>query len=160
MAEFKKLSEVEQIETASDNATVLIEEGGEIKRVPKKEVGGAGIPTVIIKDSWYDMAIAEISTMGTTGPALTYECLNMTFEEAYDTMAKGEPLMFLGMLADISPMQIYGCGMFLNTGMMYEAMSAPIPVIVIVFSMMDYGITLFWTADGLSNEFPGGGGAE
>lgn len=42
MAEFKKLSEVEQIETASDNATVLVEEGGEIKRVPKKEVGGAG----------------------------------------------------------------------------------------------------------------------
>jgi hypothetical protein len=42
MAEFKKLSEVEQIATASDNATVLVEEGGEIKRVPKKEVGGAG----------------------------------------------------------------------------------------------------------------------
>lgn len=42
MAEFKKLSEVEQLESASDNATVLIEEGGEIKRVPKKEVGGAG----------------------------------------------------------------------------------------------------------------------
>lgn len=42
MAEFKKLSEVEQIETASDNATVLIEEDGDIKRVPKKEVGGAG----------------------------------------------------------------------------------------------------------------------
>jgi hypothetical protein len=40
MAEFKKLSEGEQIETASDNATVLIEEGGDIKRVPKKEVGG------------------------------------------------------------------------------------------------------------------------
>ena len=30
MAEFKKLSEVEQIETASDNATVLVEENGEI----------------------------------------------------------------------------------------------------------------------------------
>lgn len=42
MAEFKKLSEVDVLATASDNATVLVEEGGEIKRVPKKEVGGAG----------------------------------------------------------------------------------------------------------------------
>lgn len=52
MAEFKKLSEVEQIETASDNATVLVEEGGEIKRVPKKEVGGAGgyIATITVND--------------------------------------------------------------------------------------------------------------
>lgn len=49
MAEFKKLSEVEQIKTASDNATVLIEEGGEIKRVAKSEVGGNGVGGYIIK---------------------------------------------------------------------------------------------------------------
>lgn len=42
MAEFKKLSEVEQIETASENDTVLIEEEGEIKRVPTSAVGGSG----------------------------------------------------------------------------------------------------------------------
>ena len=42
MAEFKKLSEVDLLETSSDNTTVLVEDGGEIKRVPKKEVGGAG----------------------------------------------------------------------------------------------------------------------
>ena len=52
MAEFQKLSEVEKLETASDNASVLVEEGGEIKRVPKKEVGGAGgyIATLTIND--------------------------------------------------------------------------------------------------------------
>lgn len=52
MAEFKKLSEVDVLETASDNATVLIEEGGDIKRVPKKEVGGAGgyIATLTVAD--------------------------------------------------------------------------------------------------------------
>lgn len=52
MAEFQKLSEVEKLETASDNASVLIEEGGEIKRVPKKEVGGAGgyVATLTIND--------------------------------------------------------------------------------------------------------------
>lgn len=52
MAEFKKLSEVEKLETASDDASVLVEEGGEIKRVPKKEVGGAGgyVATLTIND--------------------------------------------------------------------------------------------------------------
>ena len=52
MAEFKKLSEVDVLDTASDNATVLIEEGGDIKRVPKKEVGGAG-------GWWYGLHLEE-----------------------------------------------------------------------------------------------------
>jgi hypothetical protein len=54
MTEFKKLSEVEQVEAASDNATVLVEEGGEIKRVPKKEVGGAGGYVIQLKNSYMD----------------------------------------------------------------------------------------------------------
>lgn len=52
MAEFKRLSEVEQIETASDNATVLIEEGGDIKRVPKSAVGGAGGYVIKLENSY------------------------------------------------------------------------------------------------------------
>lgn len=38
MAEFKKLSAVETVESVSDAATVLIEEDGVIKRAPKDEV--------------------------------------------------------------------------------------------------------------------------
>lgn len=49
MAEFKKLSEVEQVQTVSDTATVLVEDGGEIKRVAKSEVGGNGVGGYIIK---------------------------------------------------------------------------------------------------------------
>lgn len=40
MAEFKKLGAVEAVETASDTASVLIEENGVIKRAPKDEIGG------------------------------------------------------------------------------------------------------------------------
>lgn len=54
MAEFKKLSEVEQVDSASDTATVLIEEGGEIKRVAKSEVGGAGVYVLTITTDNYD----------------------------------------------------------------------------------------------------------
>lgn len=39
---FTRLSDVELVENASENATVLIEDGKEIKRVPKSEVGGGG----------------------------------------------------------------------------------------------------------------------
>lgn len=38
--EFKKLSEVEKIEELSDTASVLVEDGGEVKRVLKDAVGG------------------------------------------------------------------------------------------------------------------------
>ena len=62
MAEFTKLSEVAQIESVSDNATVLVEENGEIVRVPKTSVGGAGgyVAVLTVEDlqnpaaEWYD----------------------------------------------------------------------------------------------------------
>lgn len=57
-AEFKKLSEVTTLEEAAETAYVLIEENGEIYRVPKTAVGGAGgIKTAIIRDSGYLNAI-------------------------------------------------------------------------------------------------------
>lgn len=50
--EFKKLAGIDTVETATDAANVLIEEGGTIKRVPKTEVGGSGggEPEVVIID--------------------------------------------------------------------------------------------------------------
>ena len=51
--EFKRLSEVEVVETAMDTANVLIEEDGVIKRVPKSEVGGSGDVTVFYADNTY-----------------------------------------------------------------------------------------------------------
>ena len=146
MAEFKKLSEVEQIETASDNATVLVEEGGEIKRVPKKEVGGAGIAMAIIKDSGYDNTLAGLQTMDSDAPAYTYECIKMTFEEAYQTMTGGEPLSIFGMLTDRAPLNLYGYAIF--AGPMIG-----VPCIVVEFAVgSEVVASLYWTADGLSTE--------
>lgn len=59
--EFMKLADVEVVETATETDKVLIEQNGEIKRVPKTEVGGGGaIKTAIIKSSDYDNAIAGV----------------------------------------------------------------------------------------------------
>ena len=47
--EFKKISEVDILETVSDEAHVLVEEAGAIKRVSKTEVGGNGKADLVIK---------------------------------------------------------------------------------------------------------------
>ena len=141
--EFKKLSEVTTLEEAAETAHVLIEENGEIYRVPKTAVGGAGIKTAIIRDSGYLNAIAGLSTMLSTGPEYTYECINMTFEEAYETMANGEPLMVVGMFTD----ELATCG---QCHVIFGGISVfGVPCIII-----EGDKALFWTADGLSTSEP------
>lgn len=102
--EFQKLSEVEALVEVPEGANALIEVNGDIKRVPGSGLGGAtGIKTAIIKDSKYDNTVAGMLNPATSSKAIvnniTYECLNMTFEEAYETMANGEPLQAVLMLA-------------------------------------------------------------
>lgn len=153
--DFVKLSEVTVLEKVSDTASVLVEQNGEIYRAPKTQVGGAGgIKTAIIRDSGYLNAIAQLSPMMQTEPstpAYTYECINMTFEEAYETMANGEPLMVVGMLTGEGAMNIQGVTLFLGTMMR-------VPCIVLSFMISsDATVTLYWTADGLSTSRPSGG---
>lgn len=144
--DFVKLSEVTVLEEVSDTASVLVEQNGEIYRAPKTQVGGAGgIKTAIIRDSEYLNAIAGVQTMITDAPVLTYECINMTFEEAYETMANSEPLMVMGMITDEGVANIPGLVGFLGT-------TLGTPCIIIVFSMVN--LQLYWTADGLSTGQP------
>ena len=145
--DFVKLSEVTMLEEVTDNASVLVEQNGEIYRAPKTQVGGAGgVKTAIIRDSEYLNAIAGVSTMAR---AYTYECINMTFEEAYETMANGEPLMAVGMFTAEGAMNIQGAIGFMGT-----AMGVPC-IIISFFAMSELIVQLFWTADGLSTEQPG-----
>lgn len=144
--EFKKLSEVTALEEAAETAYVLIEENGEIYRVPKTAVGGAGIKTAIIRDSEYLNMIAGVSTTSAAAPEYTYECINMTFEEAYETMVNGEPLMVVGMLTAEGGMNIQGISIFVGTA------AYGVPCIIVGFELAN--IFLYWTADGLSTSAP------
>ena len=150
--EFKKLSEVTTLEEAAETAHVLIEENGEIYRVPKTAVGGAGggIKTAIIRDSRYLNTIAGVSTMISHTPAVTYECINMTFEEAYETMEKGEPLNVVGMLSGEGAINMQGIVMFTGT-------ATGVPCLMVVFKPTSSTIALYWTADGLSTSEPSSG---
>lgn len=156
MANFQKLSEVNVIEEVKDTSMVLVEENGEIYRAPKTSVGGAGIKTAIIKDSTYDNALAGLQTAASDAPATTYECINMTFEEAYQAMASGEPLAAIGLLGAVGAMNISGMTMFGGISMF------GVPCIGILFTTIMGSnpitiATLYWTADGLSTETPSSG---
>lgn len=151
--EFQKLSEVEALAEVPEGANALIEVNGDIKRVPGSGLGGgAGIKTAIIKDSKYDNMVAGMlnpatpSVAGAAGP--TYECLNMTFEEAYETMANGEPLQVVLMMAVDGAFIIDAFVVFLGI-----SMGAPCIGVVNTTTQTQ----LFWTADGISTEQPGSG---
>lgn len=75
--EFKKLGEVTLVEEALDTANVLIEENGEIKRVPKTEVGGAG---------GYVIQLGKSSV--TIGDAYPFNCSD-NYDELYDILMAG-----------------------------------------------------------------------
>ena len=97
--EFKKIAEVEALDKVPDGANALIEVNGEVKRVPGSGLGGAGgIATAIIKSSDYDRAVAGVSTyMASGAPAVTYSCINMTYEEARQILTSGQPLAVMMM---------------------------------------------------------------
>ena len=54
--EFKKLAEVESLSEVPENATVLVETGGAVKRAPSGGLGGGG-------SAGYDMII-EVNGIG------------------------------------------------------------------------------------------------
>ena len=148
--DFVKLSEVAVLEEVQDTASVLVEMNGEIYRAPKTQVGGAGgVKTAIIRDSEYLNTIAGVSTMASDAPEYTYECLNMTFEEAYETMVNGEPLMVVGMITTQGGTCLYGEPTFAGTVIGVQCI-----VIMFYCNMVDSMLTLYWTVDGLSTSQP------
>lgn len=141
--EFKKLGEVEALDEVPENANALVEVDGAIKRVPGSGLGGAaGIKTAIIKTSDYDDALAGVQT--TASAEITYSCINMTFEEAYATMAAGEPLAVMVMMNAEGAMCIPGIVAFAGTALGYEAL------MVGAYFGSSMVMAQYWTADGFT----------
>lgn len=141
--EFKKLGEVEALDEVPENANALVEVDGAIKRVPGSGLGGAaGIKTAIIKESDYDNAIAGVQT--TAYAEITYSCINMTFEEAYATMAAGEPLAVMVMMNREGAMCIPGIAAFAGTMLGYEAL------MIVAYFNSSMVMSQVWTADGFT----------
>lgn len=147
--EFKKLSEVEALTEVPEGAKVLAEANGQIVRVPGSGLGGSGgIKTAIIKASNYDQMIQYTKGELPSPPSgdVTYSCINMTFEEAYEAMANGEPMNALMMAVENSYIfnkhfVVFFFGMSINNVPCIGIEANPKP--------------LYWTSNGFSTTEPG-----
>lgn len=147
---FKKLGEVEALGEIPDGANALVEVNGAIKRVPGSGLGGGGVKTAIVKSSDYDNAIAGVSTFAAPTPTVTYSCINMTFEEAHQTMLDGDPLGAIFMVVGDGPMNLSG------VSILADALFG-IPCIILLATAIEGSQELFWTADGISTVAPSSG---
>ena len=130
--EFTRLADVEVVETANDIDKVLIEQNGEIKRVPKTEVGGSGGNTLVMQ---FDFDMNNFTVTSYTS--------NMTFDEA---------------LAAMNARELTGCFVYFlaDTTMHAPAIivdgTADMGVPAIIFAVIMPTGEMFqvpWTADGI-----------
>ena len=142
--QYKTANQLPIMEEVTGNTYALVEENGTLKRVSGSSLGGSDIKAAIIKSSTYDNAISGPTEMG--NEAATYSCINMTFEEAHQTMANGEPLQVIIMLvADGVP----SCLQATIVSLADAAVGVP-TIAIICMQELRY----FWTADGLSTTPP------
>ena len=146
--QYKTANQLPIMEEVTGNTYALVEENGTLKRVSGSSLGGSGIKTAIIKSSTYDNAISGSTEIG--NEATTYSCINMTFEEAYQTMSNGEPLQAIIMIkADGVPSCVQGILVALADALFR------VPAIVIVIAIADAPKqNYYWTADGISTNPP------
>ena len=150
--QYKTANQLPIMEEVTGNTYALVEENGTLKRVSGSSLGGSGIKTAIIKYSTYDNAISILPE--TNNEAGTYSCINMTFEEAHQTMSNGEPLQAIIMDAKDG---IPSCVQGVAVNFADDIFGVPTIAISVVASS-ENSKTFFWTADGISITPPGGPG--
>ena len=134
--EFTRLSDVEVVETATENDKVLIEQNGEIKRVPKTKVGGAG-GNILTLDIVTDMENETVTATANMTLTEVIEAINnreLTGVVPYVSMS-GLTVIDMCMLGDYTPQAGFEC---------------------VTFMIMSMDMQLFWTADGISSTPPEG----
>lgn len=133
--EFTRLAEVEVVETANDTDKVLIEQNGEIKRVPKTEVGGSGGGMLVVNADM-DMETEEVTASA-----------NMTLEEVLAALTNREltgATVYMAMSAGgqvtITMLDVAACADY--------STQAGFPAVMVMSAANQ--IPLLWTADGFS----------
>lgn len=136
--EFKKLGEVEALNEVPENATVLAEVDGAIKRIPGNGLGGGN--TLVITSSDFVNAASGVTT--------TYTA-NMTLDEAIAAFYEGK--IGNGIIYSISESGEPGR---LTIIALIDASSQFGVSCLLIISMFG---TLYWTEDGISTEQPSSG---
>lgn len=131
---YKTLNDLPIMDGTNDNTYALVADGDSMKRVPGSMLGGGGVKTAIFKSIDYDNALAGLQTAGSSAPVL--ECINMTFEEAYETVMNGEPIL--------------GVAMAVIDGPTIQALNEVAIITAEVGFQCLVFTELFWTSAGLS----------
>lgn len=149
---YKTADQLPLMEEVTDSTYAIVEENGTLKRVSGSNLGGSGIKTAIIKQEGFDEMLAFLKDETQTKPTITdivYTCTNMTFDEAYQTMGRGEPLSFLIMYFDSMK-----CIYEILIGIFAGNLMFGVPAITLAGKKIN---ALYWTADGISTTQPSSG---
>ena len=97
---FKNLADIELLTEVPETANKIIEVDGSIKRVPNKEVSGGNsmVKTAWIRQTNSSSGGEDYSTNTYSvipSQYMTFECPNMTLDEALGYLQNGEPLTCL-----------------------------------------------------------------
>lgn len=93
MADFRKLSTVEKVESVKDSATVLIEEDGVIKRMPNT----MNAPQAIDPYAAYD-CVFIVSNVAPTGAYQGLKLIKGDYETIYNKYINLEPINVFGQM--------------------------------------------------------------
>lgn len=156
--EFMSLAEVEALPEVPENATVLAEVGGSIKRIPGNGLGG-GKGLVIVESSFTDFYANTPSPKGDR-PSYTYTA-NMEFADALAAFRACELTNAVLYAFAEGPMLLNCAVVDVGAMMSVSATGSSEPVqtidcLGIVAELAGSNYTaLYWTADGISTEMPG-----
>lgn len=170
MATYKKFSELPEITEATESTKVPVLDGGTMKLLNGAKLGGdTGVKTVIIKEANYDTAIDNIINGGSGSaapmvsvPATPVFTASMTFEEACEILNAGEPLQGIMQLdpnnvgaRDSTAEGYMAYNLLVDIGYIYDGSNRFIEVSPVNGSFSAF--TVYWTADGVSTEYPSSG---
>lgn len=143
--EFMSLAEVEALPEVPENATVLAEVGGSIKRIPGEGLGGG--KSLII--TYNPPTAAPVEAIDDNG---IYFSANMTFEEAFELFNNRE------LAGACMYYRFQGAPILLNIYLLNISKEAGMSCLVIIDSLDDSSLmadTLFWLSSGFTTIYPG-----
>ena len=158
--EFMSLAEVEALPEVPENATVLAEVGGSIKRIPGEGLGGSGNNLVIVESSFTDF-YSNTPSPKISGSSYTYTA-NMEFADALAAFRACELTNAVLYAFTEGPMFINCVVADLGATMSVSAAtgtSEPVQTIDCLGIIAEFAgdrIVLYWTADGISTKSPAG----
>lgn len=156
--EFKRLADVEALSEVPENATVLAEVDGSIKRVPGNGLGGSGNGIVLVMDPPPATDAGPMALVSTDPDTCTFTA-NMDFADAMAAFRAHE----ITSVAVYGLASVMGMNTLASAGGDYYIMdiaavedgSDYVGIDCLIITTMMGQMTIYWAADGIDTAIPG-----